>query len=211
MANTNAVSAVCNAIVHILRASMAEQAASLGLGSVVPTFQVYNSKDFTDINSDRRIKAGASVFLYRSLPNLSHRTPVGRLLPNGQRQFNKLPLDLHLIITIWGEDPNTQNLLVGWVLRTLEDYPVIPTAVLNIGSSTPVFSEDESVELILSEMDGNEMLELWDMLGNGELYYQISIPYLVRNLEIDSQRVYEFSTPVQIRTSDIQRLDGARL
>lgn len=211
MANTNAVSVVCNAIVHILRTSMAEQVVDLGLESVSPTFQVYTSKDFTDTNSDRRVKAGASVFLYRSLPNLSHRTPAGRLLPNGQRQFNKLPLDLYLMITIWGEDPNTQNSLVGWVLRTLEDYPVIPPTVLNIGSNTPVFSEDESVELILSEMDGNEMLELWDMLGNGELYYQISIPYLVRNLEIDSRRVHEFGAPVQIRTSDMQRLDGARL
>lgn len=189
---------------------MAEQASELGLGDIKPSFAVYQSDDFFNADSSRHVASGASVFLYRALPNLSHRTPIGNLLPNGQRQYSKLPLDLYLLVTIWGNSPSTQNRLVGWVMRTLEDYSMIPAAVLNIGSDTPVFEESEAVELLLSEMDGEELLQLWDMLGNGELRYQITLPYLVRNLMLESRRVMPVGEPVQVRTADMQRLDGVR-
>lgn len=209
MATTDAASAVCNAIVHILRSSMAEQVTELNLSGVNPRFEVYQPDDFANASSPRHINSGASVFLYRALPNLSHRTPSGNVRADGQRQFHKLPLDLYLLITIWGEDPSTQNRLVGWVLRTLEDYPLIPASVLNIGNNTPVFGDAEAVELLLSEMTGEELLQLWDMLGTGELHYQITIPYLVRNLLLDSRRTVAVGEPVQARTLDMHRFDGA--
>lgn len=187
---------------------MAEQAAELNLTSINPRFEVYQPDDFANASSPRHINSGASVFLYRALPNLSHRTPSGNIRADGQRQFHKLPLDLYLLITIWGESPSTQNRLVGWVLRTLEDYPLIPASVLNIGDTTPVFQDSEAVELLLSEMGGEELLQLWDMLGNGEVHYQITIPYLVRNLLLDSRRTIGVGEPVQVRTFDMNRLDG---
>ncbi len=187
---------------------MAEQAAELNLTSINPRFEIYQPDDFANASSPRHINSGASVFLYRALPNLSHRTPSGNLRADGQRQFPKLPLDLYLLITIWGENPATQNRLVGWVLRTLEDYPLIPASVLNIGDTTPVFQDSEAVELLLSEMGGEELLQLWDMLGNGEAHYQITIPYLVRNLLLDSRRTIGVGEPVQVRTFEMNRFDG---
>jgi hypothetical protein len=214
MATTDAINAVCNAIVHILQAAMAEQRVELGFDEINPTFAVYQPSDFVNPNSNGnasgRISSGASVFLYRALPNLSHRTPSGALLPDGRRHYASLPLDLYLLITIWGESASTQNRLVGWVMRTLEDYPLIPAAVLNINSSTPIFDESEAVELVLSEMNGEELLQLWDTLGNGELHYQITIPYLVRNLLLASRQIRGTGEPVQVRTADMQRLEVAR-
>ena len=209
MATTDAVSAVCEAVVHILRTTMEAEQESLNFDSVpnAPRFEVYTAQDFTNNSSQRRVKTGASLFLYRALPNLSHRTPAGRVLPNGQRQRSQLPLDLHLIVTIWGEDPSTQNRLVGWVLRTLEDYPSMPAAVLNVGRTVPVFQNEESVELVIGEMEGEELLQLWDILGNGDLFYQISIPYIVRNVHIESHRLDDSTTVVQTRALDIQRLE----
>lgn len=207
MATTDAVNAVCNAIVHILRSSMAEQAAELNLTSINPRFEVYQPDDFADSGSPRHINSGASIFLYRALPNLLHRTPSGHIRPDGQRQIPKLPLDLYLLITIWGESPSTQNRLLGWVLRTLEDYPLIPASVLNIGSNSTIFEQNEAVELLLSEMEGEELLQLWDMLGNGEVHYQVTIPYLVRNLLLDSRRTLATGEPVQSRTLEMYELD----
>ncbi len=209
MASTDAVNAVCSAIVHILKTTMAEQRGELGFDSISPTFEVYQPDDFSNPGS-RHITSGASVFLYRALPNLSHRTPSGDLLPDGRRQYSKLPLDLHLLVTIWGKDPSTQNRLVGWVMRTLEDYPLIPASILNIGSEASIFEDNEAVELLLSEMDGEELLQLWDMLGNGEIHYQITIPYLVRNLLLESRRTMPVGEPVQVRTADMRRLNGVR-
>jgi hypothetical protein len=208
MATTDAVNAVCNAIIHILRSAMTEQQAVLNLAGINPRFEVYQPDDFANASSPRHINSGASVFLYRALPNLSHRTPSGNVRADGRQQFHKLPLDLYLLITIWGENPNTQNRLVGWVLRTLEDYPLIPAAVLNIGSTTPVFTDTEAVELLLSEMEGEELLQLWDMLGNGEVHYQITIPYLVRSLLLDSRRTLATGEPVQSRTLEMYEFDG---
>jgi hypothetical protein len=208
VANTDAVSAVCDAIVHILKASMQEQAAELNFDSVSPAFAVFTAKDFTRPSEDGALTTGASVFLYRVAPNLSHRTPAGRQLPDGRRLFNKLPLDLYIIVTIWAGKSSTQNRLVGWVLRTLEDYPVIPASVLNLGRNRPVFEDEEAVELAFSEINGEELLQLWDVLGNGELQYQISVPYLARNVFIDSRRMSELGEPVQIRTADMQRVNG---
>jgi hypothetical protein len=202
MATTEAVSAVCETIARLLTTSATED----GLDIPNVSFQVYSSQDFTA--TDRRVRSGASIFLYRVLPNLSHRTPAGRLLSNGTRQIHRLPLDLHLIVTIWGNTADTQARLVGWVLRTLEDYPVIPASTLNGGRAGVFQEEDESVELLLSEIDSEELLQLWDVLGNGDLQYQVSIPYLVRNVQIDSQRVREAGEPVQVRTADMQRLQG---
>ncbi len=182
-----------------------------GLSNLNPTFEVFTSKDFIDTGSQRKITSGASVFLYRVLPNLTHRTPAGRILADGRHQLTKLPLDLYIIVTIWGKDPDTQNRLVGWVLRTLEDYPVIPASLLNINS--PSFNEDESIELILGELAGEELLHLWDLLGvqsSTEFCYQISIPYLVRNVCIDSLRDRAPGEPIQVRTLDMQRLEETR-
>lgn len=208
MATSAAINAVCNAIVHILRSSMAEQLDELGFAEITPTFSVYQTNDFADSQSPRHVTSGASVFLYRALPNLSHRSPSGNFQPNGQQQRHQLPLDLYLLITIWGNSPSTQNRLVGWVMRTLEDYPLIPAAVLNIDSNPPAFDDDEAVELLLSEMEGEELLQLWDMLGDGQINYQITIPYLVRSLMLESRRTLSIGELVQSRTLDLRRFDG---
>ena len=205
MASTDAVSAVCEALVHILRATMAAESTSLQFDSVTPKFEVYSAKDFSDDASVRHVSSGASIFLYRVLPNLTHRTPSGRLLPDGTRQRSQLPLDLHMIITIWGKDPSTQNRLAGWVMRTLEDYTSIPAAILNVGRDIPVFSNDETVELVIGEIGGEELLQLWDMLEHPDSY-QLSIPYIARNVYIESHRVDSPAGEVQIRTLDMNRL-----
>ena len=216
MANIDALSAVCKTISHILSTAMQSSDAPLGLTSLNPSFDVYTSSDFISLNSPRKIVSGASVFLYRVLPNLTHRTPSGRVLPDGRRQLTKLPLDLHIIVTIWGKDADAQNRLLGWVLRTLEDYPVIPASLLNTQSPTPnspSFEKDESIELILGEMGGEELLHLWDLLGvqsSAEFCYQISVPYLVRNVYIESPHDRTMGEPVQIRTLDMQRLEASR-
>lgn len=208
MATTDAINAVCNSIVHILTTSMAAQIVDQGFEDIDPQFAVYTSRDFSEPPAQIEVSVGATVFLYRVLPNIYHRTPPGRVLPNGQRQRTKLPLDLHLMVTIWGDSSTAQNRLVGWVLRTLEDYPTLPASLLNLNASQPIFNDNESVEFTISEMGGDEMLQLWDQLGDGELYYHVSIPYIVRAVSIESQRTLNDHDPVQVRTMDMQRYDG---
>jgi hypothetical protein len=62
-------------------------------------------------------------------------------------------------------------------------------------------------------MGGEELLHLWDLLGvqsSAEFCYQISVPYLVRNVYIESPHDRTMGEPVQIRTLDMQRLEASR-
>ena len=190
MAGIRAIAATCEAVRHVLESA----AAADNLGFTM-TFRVYGPAEFG--LAEPLITTGVSVFLYRVLPNLSHRTPAGRVLPDGRRHRTHLPVDLHLLLTVWARQPETQNTIVAWLMRTLEDYPTLPASLLNINNEG-TFAAEESVELVLNEMPGEEILHLWEVLG--QRIYQISIPYVVRALFIESQRIEPVAGPVQVRT-----------
>jgi hypothetical protein len=205
VATTDAIFAVCEAITRILEGAAAVEAENLGLDGLGLSFKAYHAGDFSDSDSPRHVTSGASIFLYRVLPNLAHRTPAGRLQPNGQRRRTRLPIDLHLLVTVWGSTPDTQNRLLGWVMRTLEDYPTLPASLLNL-SRADIFEPNETVELVLGEMPNEELLHLWEVLGNGETHYQPSLPYVARAVMLDSLHTMPAGEPIQVRTLDMQRL-----
>lgn len=205
MATTAAAAAVCDALIHILTTAGAADRDDLGFGDLELTFRVYGAGDFVAADGSSGIATGASVFLYRALPNLTHRTPAGQLGRDGRRRRTRLPLDLHLLVTIWGSTADTQNRLLGWVMRTLEDYPTLPDTVLNV-TNPGTFDPGESVEIVLCEMPNEELLHLWEVLGNGEIRMQPCIPYVARAVFIDSQRDQHAGEPVQVRTLQVSRM-----
>jgi hypothetical protein len=188
MAKVTAIAATCEAVRRVLESA----AAADNLGFTM-TFEVFGPSQFLAPT----ITTGVSIFLYRALPNLSHRTPAGRVRPDGQRHRTSLPVDLHLLLTVWAELPETQNTIVAWMMRTLEDYPTLPSSLLNIGHDE-TFGHEESVELVVGEMPGDEILHLWEVLG--QRIYHLSIPYVVRALFIESQHLEPPAEPVQVRT-----------
>jgi hypothetical protein len=191
LAGVTALAAVCEAIRHVLEST----ASAENLGFEMK-FKVYGPADFPD----GEVKTGVSVFLYRVLPNLTHRTPAGRLGPDGRRQRTRLPVDMHIILTAWGQTSDTQNTIVGWMMRTLEDYPTIPASVLNI-SHPGTFAPDEGIELVISEMPGEELLRLWELLG--EHLYRVSVPYVARAVFLDSRLQEPAGEPVQVRVASV--------
>ena len=201
MATVHAISATCQAVRHVL--DSAARADNLGLDVQV---RVYGPPDFRG-DTNNSLTTGVSIFLYRVLPNLTHRTPAGRLEPNGARHRTQLPLDLHLLLTAWATQPDTENMLVAWMMRTLENYPTLPASVLNIGRAG-TFRPDEAVELVISEIPGEEVLHLWEVLG--ERIYHISIPYVAKAVFIESELLEPQFAPVQIRTLQAGVFDGVR-
>ncbi len=121
--------------------------------------------------------------LYRVCPNSSHHTPIGRNLLDGKRQEYQLPIDLHVLLTIWCEDSVTQQVTAGWMMRVLEDSPILPASHLNKGHEN-VFRPDEVIAISLSELSVDDMSHLWEVITDSKYY--LSIPYVVRNLRIES-------------------------
>ena len=179
MANYRAIKTVCEGVLKVLESNY--QAADFN--DTTLQFKVYLADDF--INP---MNAGVSLFLYRIYINTSHRTPGGRIGPDGQRLQTQLPLDMHFLLTAWAKDASLQHTIAGWMMRTMEDTPILPSGLLN-GLEPDVFQTDETLEITIGELKNEDMISIWrDML---EKKYQLSVPYMARNVRIESTRPQE--------------------
>jgi hypothetical protein len=187
MATHRAVEATCLAVADLLRDNYDPTTFNRDLD-----FQAISTGEFT-----AGLTAGVSVFLYRIMVNDAHRTPPGRRTATGALTQTQLPLDLQLILTAWAPEASLQQAIAGWMMRTLEDNRVLPPGLLN-RTLSGVFREDESVELLTGDMVTEDLLHLWELLGTG--HYQLSVPYVARNVRIESPLVLDSAAEVQERT-----------
>jgi hypothetical protein len=194
MATYQAIAAVTDAITHLLESQYSPDDFD---GNALQ-FRVYLARDFLN-----PMDAGVSVFLYRIFPNGSHRSPAGRFGPDGRRQRPMLPLDLHLLLTAWAKDASLQHTIAGWMMRILEDTPSLPPGLLN-HRYAGAFEDDETVELVLTDLGTEELFEIWDVVADNA--YQISVPYVARVLRIESSLSTSKGEPVQERVLDYQKL-----
>jgi hypothetical protein len=197
MANYYAITAVTQAVIYLLRSSYENHTFEDFDGEL--EFDVYTAARFS-----QPMEAGVSLFLYRIVPNGHHRTPAGRLSPNGERYQTRLPLDLHFLLTAWGGSASVEQTIAGWLMRTLADTPILPVGLLN-RVMPGVFQADESVELILDEMKTEDLLHLWETLPSAN--YQLSIPYLARSVRIESAQMLSRGEPVQERAFDYRKVN----
>jgi len=187
MADYRALQAVSDALVHLLtsaytRSDFDDQALE---------FTVYGTGNF-----ESSMKQGVSVFLYRVTTNGSHRIPRGRLNPEGTRDRTQLPVDLHYMLTVWADDPSLQHRIAGWLMRVLEDTPIIPYGELNVVAPS-VFHIDETVELIPGDLPLEDMLHLWEAIN--ETGYRLSLPYVARNVYVESRQSVTEGAEVDVR------------
>ena len=174
MATHRAIKTACEGILSLLKGGYRAD----DFDDVQFQFKVYQADDFT-----QPMEAGVSLFLYRVYINNAHRTPPGRPGPNGQRYQTQLPLDLHFILTAWGKDVSLKHSITGWMMRTMEDTPILPNGLLN-SIDPDVFQADETLEICMSELKNEDMISLWRDVF--EKKYQLSVPYLARNVRIES-------------------------
>ena len=173
MADYRAITAVSEAVMHLLRTSYRPEDFNNEL-----EFKIFTSKDFAN-----PISSGISFFLYRIYPNGVQRTPPGRTGPDGRQLQSQLPIELHFLLTVWAKEASLQHTVAGWMMRALEDTPILPAGLLNSVVSDS-FRPDETVEISLAELRTEDLLRIWDVLGLN--VYQLSVPYLARTVTIES-------------------------
>ena len=175
MADYRAIATVTEAVLQLLRSNYRPEDFDQEL-----EFKVFTAKDFT-----KPLNAGVSLFLYRVFPNGVQRNPPSRIGVDGRPLPTLLPLDLHMLLTVWGREASLQHVIAGWMMRAFEDQPIFPAGLLN-AVNPGVFRPDETVELMLTELTNEDMLRIWDTLVQN--VYQLSVPYLARVVRIESSR-----------------------
>ena len=194
MADIRGITVACESILTLLE----EQAAQVDFGEELQ-FKVFSTSDFSD-----PIKTGVSLFLYRIRQNGNHRAVPGRLLPDGTRQKNRLPLNLYFFLTAWAGEASLQNTIAGWMMRVLEDSPVVPHRYLD-HTWDGVFDADETIEVVLDELSNDELFNIWEQLAKNS--YQLSVPYVARTIHIESLTSRTEAGEVLSRTMSYYRLD----
>ena len=195
MATFRAVGATCEAVMAMLRQAWRPELFS----DTTLQFAVYTTKDFA-----APMETGVSLFLYRAAFNANQRTPAARPDAMGRPRRTQLPLDLHFLITPWAKQASLEEEILGWVMRTIEDAPILPAGLLN-SYRAGVFDAEETVEVLPGELSYEEMFRVWDVLPQD---FHISVPYTARVVRIDSLFDVAEGGPVLTRQLDFGSWKG---
>jgi hypothetical protein len=201
VATHRAIELTCDAIVELLRDNYPTE-----LPDTTPLqFAVATRDELAD-----GLDAGVTLFLYRVFVDGTERSPDGRTRSDGRRHWPQLPVQLHFLLTAWGAQASLQHFLTGWMMRVMEDHPVLPAGLLNrrVDDDAQVFWPDETVELSAAPLAADELYQLWDLIGPSS--YQLSVPYQARGVRIESTRLFEQHGPVVERQQRYEPVAGGR-
>jgi len=194
MATLSAIAATSEAIIRLLRSSY----DPTQFNNASLDFQVYVSNDFLNPMDE-----GVSLLLYRIFQDGTNRTPPGRMQPNGQIGPTKLPLELHFLLTAWAKTASLQHELAGWMMRTLEDNPILYPSLLN-SYKPDVFYPEETVEVGLAQLSTEDLFDIWDVIIRH--VYQLSVPYVARVVRVESILPAVAGAQVQRRLMDYRNV-----
>jgi hypothetical protein len=193
MATLSAIAATSEAVIRLLRSSF----NPADFNNAALDFQVYVADDFI-----KPMDEGVSLLLYRVYHDGTNRTPPGRVLPSGRRGPTKLPVELHFLLTAWAQKASLQHEIMGWMMRTLEDNPVLYPSLLN-AYKPDVFFPEETVEVSLAQLSVEDMFHIWEVIIHH--VYQLSVPYVARVVQLESTLQQPTGAPIQQRIDDFRQ------
>jgi hypothetical protein len=159
--------------------------------------RVFTTADFADnIPADGEV----ALFLYRIDVNPVQRTLPPRVREDGARERRHLPLDLHFLLIPRAGTSQLQQLILGWMMRVLEDNPSLPASILNSGREG-TFAPEEHIEVTHDPLTTEEILRIWDQVPSD---FNICVPYCARVVRIASPRLMIEGEPVLVRDLEFQ-------
>lgn len=145
-----------------------------------------------------------TVFLYQVTPNTSQRnTDLPTRAADGTLvRRAAAPLDLHYLISAYGEEAElVGQRLIGSVVRTLHEIPVLPKDIIELAGERAHLSGSDLAEAVQrvrftpTVMDIDETSKLWGMLH--QTPYTLSVVYQAALVFIDGREVPVPGKPVE--------------
>jgi hypothetical protein len=176
MANHQAIPAVCQAVIEMLRSRFKPEVA----GGQKVEFKVALAQDLNSLAQNT--SAQITLYLYRVDQNsLQRNTPI-RFGPEQGGRLAKMSVDLAFLLTAWAGDAALQHSLTGWMLQVMASHPLLTSTLLN-QAHEGTFQPEETVEVIPVILSNAEIHQIWE--GVGPVPYFLSIPFQARNISID--------------------------
>lgn len=192
MARYHAIAATSTAIRALL-----ENAAPASEWSGA-SFELYQADDLQ--TPFEGTQPHVSIYLYRVLLSTVRRDRGPRIGPDGARYRASIPLDLHYVVAAWASDARTSQQLLGWVIRVLDDTPILPTGLLNAyQAGLDVFGPDETVELLWQPLSISDLNDVWQV---SQVNQSPSACYVARMVLLDSDVAIDDGEPVRVRQLD---------
>jgi hypothetical protein len=128
-------------------------------------------------------RTGVTLFLYSISQNPAARAAPPPRPGGGRPDLPLLQLDLRFLLTAWAKDASAQHEILGWMMRYMEDHPILPALALN--QVTPaVFQPQETIEVVLDELSSLDLIRIWEKSLRSP--YQLSVAYLARSVAISA-------------------------
>ncbi len=189
MAHARAIGVVSRALANLIT----ERYPRADFGTL--PVELYQSKDF-----ETPMRYGVSVFLWRVTPNTTQRLLPPRRHIDGTRVRPPLPLDLHYCLSPWAETAETQQRLLGWMMRMLDDLGPLPAGTLNhFVAEDDTFRDPEGVDMVLDPLATADYLNFWERLKAPP----VSAHYVARFVLLESERDVEVFPRVAERQFDM--------
>jgi hypothetical protein len=186
----------------------------------------------TTLAPDRVLQTGGTetsqlnIFLYQVSPNSGWRNSA---LPSrdasGRQRLTNLPLalDLHYLISAYGSEPLHREVLLGYAMQLMHEYPVITREMLrtaldpspvNPGDLPPsllalaesgLADQVEALKITPSYLNNEELSKLWTATQS---HFRPSAAYQVSVVLIEAQEPTRSSLPVLTRGERFTSVTG---
>ena len=188
MARHQAIAAAGAAIVAALRSRF--PAAQFGNDALTIELRA-----MADVQAALAPPPAIAVILWRVTPSAT-RAPSPRVDLTGRRFRASLAVDLHYLMIPYGISAESQQRLLGWMLRAMDDLgPLLASQLNNALAESDVFAPQESAELVLDPLGIADHLTLWDRIR----LLPPAANYVLRRLLIDSDDEITTHRPVAER------------
>jgi hypothetical protein len=179
VANFSSIAAAGKSIERMLTAAFAEAPVPVQ-GKTTKAYLV-RTEDFDRTSiSTILVRPALSIFLYRVDFNKTMRAAwSGVSFHDGTPH---LPLDLHFLLTPWGDNAEAEGAILGRAMQCLDSTPILSGPLLHqVGDWAP----NEAIQLVMDEISTEAVMRTFDSLATD---YRISVPYIARVMRLDGQR-----------------------
>ena len=178
MANVLAIHSVCSSIATFLNNTY--PASTNGIGMPSCDFVVLSSQEMANPPTEGN---RVSLYLYRATVNEHSRQQRPSRAPNALPA--PLHLDLHVLLSAWGNTALDEHILMAWAMRQLHLYPLLDASSL---TPEPGWDADEVIQIVPAELSTEDTMRIWDAL---EPSYRLSASYIARTVRLDPDELPE--------------------